>query len=604
PGDAEQAQRKAGGTCGRVVCCSLCVLLLLLAVAVAASVSVFVLYQPRAPEFSVGGIAISQLALTPLLPPSQPVQPPLLPAAAPSSLPTLPIPGNVPPPANMSVPVNVPLLANMSLPGNMSLPSLTGPLPTNLTLNTAQLAAAVKAAATATTLPANSTHPASPAAAAAAAATSKYLSPLASSPLLTSPLLANANITIHTPSGMTLLGLLAAREAELDAELNVTVVAGNSNHVGISYEYVTITARHLGSDVGNASIPAFHQPPRSNTTVEGHVHLTRLPLHLLPPPSSSSPLSASTLSRDALSAQSTLPLQLAIEARANVDVYNIGTPYVTVSRPRSIGVAFEINPDHFVTEISPPSQHAPPASQRSQQQRHARGSMGGSEERRQQEGTGEGRMGWLSAVAIGAITPGLNVRHSVLTWHEMWIYAFSSFLPCCPRFFEIKAPSSCHSCHSSRPFSHLLPLNEPTLYYNNLFPQSLPRPQRPTLVLMNAILGGLLLSFAALLPAALHYSRPPAGDSGSSGSSSSGSGSAVEGGSSEMLLAWEVGTVSADSQARQLLAPAGSSHGAADAHNAIEALDAQEGASGLRGVHGKRQKKKHQSTKRSSKGRR
>ncbi|CAI5535663.1 unnamed protein product, partial [Closterium sp. Naga37s-1] len=334
PGEAEEAQRKAGGTCGRVVCCSLCVLLLLLAVAVAASVSAFVLYQPRAPEFSVGGIAITQLALTPLLPPSQPVQPSLLPAAAPSSLPspTLPIPGNVPLPGNMNLPDNVPLPANMSLPGNMSLPSLTAPLPANLTLNTAQVAAAVKAAAAATTLPANSTRPASPAAAAAAAATSKYLSPLASSPLLTSPLLANANITIHAPSSMTLLGLLAAREAELDAELTVTVVAGNSNHVGISYEYISITARHLGTDVGNASIPAFHQPPRSNTTVEGHVHLTRLPLHLLPPPSSSSsPLSASTLSRDALSAQSTLPLQLAIEARANVDVYNIGTPYVTVN---------------------------------------------------------------------------------------------------------------------------------------------------------------------------------------------------------------------------------------------------------------------------------
>ncbi|CAI7797951.1 unnamed protein product [Closterium sp. NIES-54] len=332
PEEAEQAQRKAGGTCGRVVCCSLCVLLLLLAVAVAASVSVFVLYQPRAPEFSVGTIAITQLALTPLLPPSQPAQPSLLPAAAPSSLPSpsLPIPGNAPPPGNMSLPSNTPLPANMSLPGNMSLPSLTAPLPANLTLNTAQLSAAVKAAAAAATLPANSTRPASPAAIAATAAASKYLSPLASSPLLTSPLLANANVTINAPSGMTLLGLLAAREAELDAELKVTVVAGNSNHVGISYEYVSITARHLGADVGNASIPAFHQPPRSNTTVEGHVHLTRLPLHLLPPPSSS-PLSTSTLSHDAFSAQSTLPLQLAIEARANVDVYNIGTPYITVN---------------------------------------------------------------------------------------------------------------------------------------------------------------------------------------------------------------------------------------------------------------------------------
>ncbi|CAI7920155.1 unnamed protein product, partial [Closterium sp. NIES-54] len=330
PEEAEQAQRKAGGTtcsngwrdatCGDEGGDEL--------------VLISLLHAPptplQAPEFSVGTIAITQLALTPLLPPSQPAQPSLLPAAAPSSLPSpsLPIPGNAPPPGNMSLPSNTPLPANMSLPGNMSLPSLTAPLPANLTLNTAQLSAAVKAAAAAATLPANSTRPASPAAIAATAAASKYLSPLASSPLLTSPLLANANVTINAPSGMTLLGLLAAREAELDAELKVTVVAGNSNHVGISYEYVSITARHLGADVGNASIPAFHQPPRSNTTVEGHVHLTRLPLHLLPPPSSS-PLSTSTLSHDAFSAQSTLPLQLAIEARANVDVYNIGTPYIT-----------------------------------------------------------------------------------------------------------------------------------------------------------------------------------------------------------------------------------------------------------------------------------
>ncbi|CAI5517708.1 unnamed protein product [Closterium sp. Naga37s-1] len=55
---------------------------------------------------------------------------------------------------------------------------------------------------------------------------------------------------------------------------------------------------------------------------------------------------------------------------------------------------------------------------------------------------------------------------------------------------------------------------------------------RPTLVLMNIVLVGLLLSFAALLPAAWRYSRPPVGDSSSSGT---GSGSTVEGGSSEML---------------------------------------------------------------------
>ncbi|CAI5930510.1 unnamed protein product [Closterium sp. NIES-65] len=58
------------------------------------------------------------------------------------------------------------------------------------------------------------------------------------------------------------------------------------------------------------------------------------------------------------------------------------------------------------------------------------------------------------------------------------------------------------------------------------------RSTRPTLVLMNIILVGLLLSFAALLPAAWRYSRPPVGDSSSSGT---GSGSTVEGGSSEML---------------------------------------------------------------------
>ncbi|CAI5969076.1 unnamed protein product [Closterium sp. NIES-64] len=143
---------------------------------------------------------------------------------------------------------------------------------------------------------------------------------------------------------------------------------------------------------------------------------------------------------------------------------------------------------------------------------------------------------------------------------------------------------------------------------------------RPTLVLMNIILVGLLLSFAALLPAAWRYSRPPVGDSSSSGT---GSGSTVEGGSSEMLyhvlflllltllliallnwLAWEVGTVSTHSQARQLLAPAGSSHGAADAPNESGAHDAQEDTSGSRRVHGKRHKKKRQGSKKNFKGRR
>ncbi|CAI5461774.1 unnamed protein product [Closterium sp. Yama58-4] len=271
-------------------------------------------------------------------------------------------------------------------------------------------------------------------------------------------------------------------------------------------------------------------------------------------------LNLNALSRDALSAQSTLPLQLAIEARANVDVYNIGTPYITVnllcdlnvnialqhvdnttSRPRSI--AIEINSDQYELALG-------------RQQRgvgRTRGSMGGGEELRQQGGTGEERMGWLSAVAIGAITPGFN---------------------------------------------------------------------RPTLVLMNVILVGLLLSFAALLPAALRYSRPPGGDSSSAGSSGSENGSAVEGGSSEMLyhvvflllltllliallnwLAWEVGTVSAHSQARHLLAPAASCDGAADAHSASGAHDAED-ASGSRAAHGKRHKKKRQGSKRNFKGQR
>ncbi|CAI5534033.1 unnamed protein product [Closterium sp. Naga37s-1] len=70
------------------------------------------------------------------------------------------------------------------------------------------------------------------------------------------------------------------------------------------------------------------------------------------------------------------------------------------------------------------------------------------------------------------------------------------------------------------------------------------------------------------------------------------------------LLAWEVGTVSAHSQARQLLAPAGSSHGAADAHNESGAHDAQEDASGSRRAHGKRHKKKRQGSKKNFKGRR
>ncbi|GJP42893.1 hypothetical protein CLOM_g2423 [Closterium sp. NIES-68] len=308
PSDAEQQKRGGRVTWGRVVCCSLCALLLLLAVAVAVAVSIFVLYQPMAPEFTVTRITIAHMALTPLLPPTPPSSLPLLPATAPASLP----------------PPNVPLPGNTSLPGNLSLPSLTAPLPSNFTLTTAQLAAAVNATAAAATLPANSTSPPSPAATAAAAAASRLISPLASSPLLTSPLLANANLTINAPPGTTLVGLLAAREAELDGALDVAVVAGNRNHVGISYEYVSILARFQDKDVGNASIPAFHQPPRSNTTVQARVLLTHLPLHL-------SPAVNSPLSRQALSANSTLPLQLAIEVRANVDVYNIGTPYITVN---------------------------------------------------------------------------------------------------------------------------------------------------------------------------------------------------------------------------------------------------------------------------------
>ncbi|CAI5460113.1 unnamed protein product [Closterium sp. Yama58-4] len=227
-------------------------------------------------------------------------------------------------------------------------------------------------------------------------------------------------------------------------------------------------------------------------------------------------------------------------------------------RPRSIGI--EINSDQYELALGRQVACRTPFAISTQQslvprhaaagrRSHARGSMGGGEELRQQGGTGEERMGWLSAVAIGAITPGLN---------------------------------------------------------------------RPTLVLMNVILVGLLLSFAALLPAALRYSCPPGGDS----SSGSEDGSAVEGGSSEMLyhvvflllltllliallnwLAWEVGTVSAHSQARHLLAPAASSDGAADAHNASGAHDAED-ASGSRAAHGKRHKKKRQGSKRNFKGRR
>ncbi|GJP54108.1 hypothetical protein CLOM_g13216 [Closterium sp. NIES-68] len=149
-------------------------------------------------------------------------------------------------------------------------------------------------------------------------------------------------------------------------------------------------------------------------------------------------------------------------------------------------------------------------------------------------------MGWMAAVAIGAITPGLN---------------------------------------------------------------------RPTLVLVNLVLAGLFLSFAALLPAALRYSRDPSSSAAAASAASRGSAASGSGGSSEMLhhvlfllaltllliaalnwLAWEVGTVSPHSQARALLSPPTED-------------GAQQGAPTAREASSKA-KKKHRANKQRSKGRR
>ncbi|CAI5535662.1 unnamed protein product [Closterium sp. Naga37s-1] len=248
--------------------------------------------------------------------------------------------------------------------------------------------------------------------------------------------------------------------------------------------------------------------------------------------------------------------------------------------------------------------------------------MGGSEEQRQQEGTGEGRMGWLSAVAIGATTPGLS--RPTLLMNAILVGLLLSFAALLPAALRYSRPPGGDSGSSSRGSGSVVEGGSSEMLYHMVFLLLL---TLLLIALLNWWVPGAQLVGAGCstggcrvlkwwvpgaqltchsthslhqpactsllpLPHCIRVSCIPAQSNPRQLTLPSG------------RLAWEVGTVSANSQARQLLAPAGSSHGAAHAHNAIEALDAQEDASGARGVHGKRHKKKRQSSKRSSKGRR